>query len=322
VAREPGGDAMTRVGAPTDPEDTSAVVRRRVRRWSVGHGDGEVEVDLDVVLDELAVEEPLELQVAAHASPPRSVAVVMRTPDDDDGDEELALGFLRTEGVIVSVDDVERVAPCPSPPSAEAAGNVLQVRLRAGVEVDWHRLTRHVFSASSCGVCGKATLDAVGGTLPGGAVAADVIVDAAVLHRLVTGLRERQPLFSRTGATHAAALARVDGEVLVVREDVGRHNALDKVLGAALRRRIPLGDVVAVVSGRVAFELVQKCAVAGVGLVAGVGAPTSLAVDLGARAGVGVVGFVGDDGFVVYCGEHRVSRSPVSPTRPPPTARR
>jgi FdhD protein len=282
-------------------EHVRTLKRRRVVRLRNG-------VTEDVI-DTVAGEEPLELQVAAAQGPYRSVAVVMRTPDDDndgDADLELALGFLRTEGVIASVDDVAHLATCTTPASADAEGNVVQVRLAAGVDVDWQRLTRHVFSASSCGVCGKASLEAVTRALPCGRVDSDVVVAAALLQVLALALRERQAFFAETGGTHAALLASVDGEVRCVREDVGRHNAVDKVIGAALRARTPLRDAVVVVTGRVAFELVQKCAAAGIGLIAGVGAPTSLAVDLGTRAGVTVVGFVGARGLNVYSGFERV----------------
>ena len=278
----------------------AAAVRRVVRV----RGDGSEEVE-----DVVAGEEPLELQVAEAAGPFRPVAVVMRTPDDDgEADLELALGFLRTEGVIASVDDVAHLAACTTPPSLDADGNVVQVRLSSGVVVDWRRLTRHVFSASSCGVCGKATLDAVSAALPHGGVASDVVVDAGLVQALAVALREHQAVFAATGGTHAALLASASGDVRCVREDVGRHNAVDKVIGHALRTRAPLHDAIVVVTGRVAFELVQKCAAAGIGLIAGVGAPTSLAVDLGERAGVGVVGFVGARGLNVYSAFHRVRR--------------
>lgn len=266
-------------------------------------------LDVDSVEDLVASEEPLELQVAASDGPYRSVAVVMRTPDDDgDADLDLAMGFLRTEGVIASVADVASLAACTTPPSPDADGNVVQARLVRGVVVDWRRLTRHVFSASSCGVCGKASLDAVASALPEGCVGSDVVVDATRLQTLAEVLRGHQAVFAATGGTHAALLAGAGGDVRCVREDVGRHNAVDKVIGHALRARLPLHDAVVVVTGRVAFELVQKCAAAGVGLIAGVGAPTSLAVELGERTGVGVVGFVGPRGLNVYSGFDRVRR--------------
>jgi FdhD protein len=281
-------------------DDTRALVSRSVRRIRTDAAPA-------VVADTIAVEEPLELQVAMDGGPLRSVAVVMRTPDDDGtADEELALGFLQTERVIRSFDDVARIAYCTTPGDRDADGNVLQIHLIPGIAVDWRRLTRHVFSASSCGICGKATLQAVADGLPAGRVDSGVVVDATVLQQLASGLRDRQTLFAATGGTHAALLASSSGDVRFVREDVGRHNAVDKALGAALRARQAPGDGLLVVSGRVAFELVQKCAVAGIGLIAGVGAPSSLAVDLGERLGVAVCGFVGAQGLNVYSAATRV----------------
>jgi FdhD protein len=287
----------------TMPPDPRTFVLRSVTRLE---GD-----DVSMVEDVVAVEEPLEIQVAPADGAFRSVAVVMRTPDEDgSADEELALGFLRTEGVIRSVDDVVRIGPCTTPASREADGNVLQIRLASGIRISWEQLTRHVFSASSCGVCGKATLEAVARALPSGHIDHPLVVDAAVLSRLVDALADQQVLFAATGGTHAALLASCSGAVHFVREDVGRHNAVDKVLGAALRARLPLSDAVLVVSGRVAFELVQKCAAAGVGLIAGVGAPTSLAADLGTKVGVGVVGFLGTKRMNLYGSPRRVCIPP------------
>jgi FdhD protein len=279
--------------------ERSPMVPRRIARIRGG--------DVEDIDDVVAGEEPLELQVAGFDGPYRSVAVVMRTPDDDgEADLDLAVGFLHTEGVIASVDDVSQLAACTTPPSPEADGNVVQVRLARGVELDWRRLTRHVFSASSCGVCGKASLDAIAAALPAGRVGSTVAVRATALQALVVALRARQSVFAATGGTHGAMLAGAEGDVRCVREDVGRHNALDKAIGHALRARMPLQEAVVVVTGRIAFELVQKCAAAGIGLIAGVGAPTSLAVELGARTGVTVVGFVGPRGMNVYSGFDRV----------------
>jgi FdhD protein len=296
----------------TGADDASCVVR--IVRWSLS-GAGSVD-------DRVALEEPLELRVAEHDGPWRSVAVVMRTPVDDASDEELATGFLLTEGVIAAVDDVLHMATCTVAPVIEADGNVLLVRLKQGVALDAARLSRHVFSASSCGVCGKATLEAITTSLPAGRVTSPVVVDAAVLQRLVIGLRGSQPLFRATGGTHGAALATSAGEVLFAREDVGRHNAVDKVLGAALRARTSLDDALVLVSGRVAFELVQKCARAGIGVIAGVGAPTSLAVQLGAHVDVAVVGFVGAEGLNVYSAAHRVRLTPPEPASTTSTSSR
>lgn len=256
--------------------------------------DGEAVID-----DVLADEAPLEIQVREHDGIFKSVAVVMRSPDDDDGiDEDLALGFLRTEGVVASFADVDAIGHCTTAVSADAEGNVLQVRLRPGVVVDWARLTRHTFASSSCGVCGKATIDAVMQTVP----LCDrtrTTISAARASALCEQLRAGQAVFAATGGTHGAML--VDDDVIVIREDVGRHNAVDKVIGHALRDGTDFSRTTLVVSGRIAFEIVQKAAVVGIGMIVAVGAPTSLAVSLAARAGIGVVGFVRGGRANVYC---------------------
>jgi FdhD protein len=259
-----------------------------VRRWVPG------KTTLDQ--DSVAIEEPLELRVAG-----RSVAVVMRTPGHD---RELAAGFLLTEGVIRTADDVLDILPCREQDGG-AAGNVIDALLAPSVSVDFDRLTRHVFSSSSCGVCGKATLDAVLQAFP--PVAPGPAFDPAQLAKLPARLRAAQPVFASTGGLHACALFNRAGELEIVREDVGRHNALDKVLGRALLdRRLPLSAHGLLLSGRVSFELVQKALAAGVPLVAGIGAPSSLAVECAQRGGLTLVGFLRADRMNVYCGESRL----------------
>jgi FdhD protein len=250
--------------------------------------------------DLVADEAPLEIQLAAHGAPRRPVAVVLRSRVDDDDDLDLAVGFLVGEGVIRDAAVVEHIAHCQTVPSPDAEGNVVQVRLGAGVVVDWERLRRHTFSSSSCGVCGKATIDAVCAlptARPGRPMRRR---DDAGLIALTTRLASHQPLFAATGAVHAAMLVDDDDAVVVVREDVGRHNAVDKVIGHVLRRgRDPTG-LALVVSGRVAFEIVQKAVVAGLGGIVAVGGATSLAVDLAARAGLPLTGFVRRDRATWY----------------------
>ncbi len=246
-----------------------------------------------VIDDLLADEAPLELQVRTFDGVFKSIAVVMRTPDDDDAvDEDLALGFLRTEGVLAGIADVASIGHCTTAVSADAEGNVMQVRLRGGVNVDWARLTRHTFASSSCGVCGKATIDAVCQTLPSPPTSPTSPPSLAQAVAWCEQLRAGQPLFARTGATHGAMLVDDNNSVVVIREDVGRHNAVDKVIGHALRSRTDFSRTTLVVSGRVAFEIVQKAAVVGIGGIVAVGAPTSLAVALAAQAGIHLVGFV------------------------------
>lgn len=246
--------------------------------------------------DHVATEEPLLVRVGG-----RNVAVIMRTPGDD---RELVAGFLLTEGVITRRDDLLDVLLCRE--LAEGAQvNVAEVVLAPGRTVDFERLTRHVFSGSSCGVCGKTTLDAVFATLP--PVRPGPRFDPRVLARLPAALRPAQPAFGATGGLHASALFSTDGDLLGIREDIGRHNALDKLLGRALlESALPLAGYALLLSGRVSFELVQKSATAGIPLIAGIGAPSSLAVECARRAGQTLVGFVRDDRFNVYCGAERL----------------
>lgn len=240
-------------------------------------------------LDRVASEEPLEIRVNG-----RSVAVTMRTPGHD---EELALGFLRSEGLLSSPEDVAEVAHCPEV-DPEGAGNVLDVRLRT--DPDFASLTRHVFTSSSCGVCGKATIDSVFGHFP--PVAETAVPSAGLLLGLPSKLRAAQETFDRTGGLHASALFDESGELLLLREDVGRHNALDKVVGHAFRRGIALERCLLLVSGRVSFELMQKALAARLPVVAGISAPSSLAVKLARRSGQTLVGFLRERGFNVYSG--------------------
>jgi FdhD protein len=262
-----------------------------VRRWAI---DGFKSVDADAV----AIEEPLELRVSD-----RSVAVLMRTPGHD---RELAAGFLLTEGVIRGADDLLDVVLCRDQDGG-TSGNVVNALLSLSVHVDFERLTRHVFSSSSCGVCGKATLDAVLQTFP--PVGAGPLFDPQRLAELPARLRDAQPCFDSTGGLHGCALFSQSGELDVVREDVGRHNAVDKVLGRALLDgRLPLSSHGLLLSGRVSFELVQKALAAGVPLVAGIGAPSSLAIECALRGDVTLIGFLKADRFNVYAGHERLAK--------------
>jgi FdhD protein len=247
-------------------------------------------------IDEVATEEPLEIRVGG-----RSIAVTMRTPGRD---RELAAGFLLTEGVIGAPGDVRDILVCRDLPEGNE-GNVVDALLAPHVGVDYARLTRHVFSSSSCGVCGKATLEATLRKSP--PVAAGPGFEPAMLALLPDRLRSGQPGFAATGGLHASALFDRAGKLLCLREDVGRHNALDKVLGwALLAGLIPLRETVLVVSGRVSFELVQKALVAGIPLVAGIGAPSSLAVECARLGGQTLVGFLRRERFNVYAGAERL----------------
>lgn len=270
------------------PSADPAVVVVRVNRMDVGS-----RVDRP---DMLAVEEPLEIRLGTGGAH-RTVSVTMRTPGHD---PELAVGFLFTEGIISARDQVASARGCRS-------GNVVRVDLRPGVPVEFDRLERHFYTASSCGVCGKTSLDAVRVQARTCPTPGRPVLDPSIVHRLPDALRAGQAVFDRTGGLHAAALFDPAGTLLAVREDVGRHNALDKLIGAEfLAGRTPLAERILLLSGRVSFELVQKAAVAGVPVVAAVGAPSSLAVELARDRGMTVVGFVRHDRFNVYTGADRI----------------
>lgn len=247
--------------------------------------------------DQVAREEPLEIRLGGVP-----LAVVMRTPGDD---AELATGFLVSERVVEKPGDVESVRHCRVAHHADAADNVVQVVLAPGVQVDLDRLRRNLFASSSCGICGKATIENALATAP-------PLVDPArfapdFFYALPGRLAAEQPAFERTGGLHAAGLFAPDGALLVAREDVGRHNAVDKVLGWALRAgRFPLSGHVLLVSGRLSYEIVQKALVARIPVLAAVSAPSSLAVELAARGGITLVGFLRGRGLNVYGQRERV----------------
>ena len=249
--------------------------------------------------DTLATEEPLEIRAQGPGQDASRVAVTMRTPG---GDFELAAGFLFTEG-LVQPGDVRRVAYCDDLDDPDQRYNVVTVTLTTPFDAE--RLRRNFFATSSCGVCGKASLDDIAvrcAVVPVGfAVSAEVVVG------LPDRLRDAQPVFDRTGGLHAAGLFTAEGGPLAIREDVGRHNAVDKVIGEQLLAgRVPLSDVVLQVSGRASFEIVQKAAVAGIPVVSAVSAPSSLAVQAGDRLGVTVLGFVRDGRCNIYSHPDRI----------------
>jgi FdhD protein len=254
--------------------------------------------------DRLAVEEPLELRVDG-----RPLAVTMRTPGHD---VELAHGFLLTEGVIDAVPDVTTARYCDSVDDAgRNTYNVLDVALGPGVPPPATGVERNFYTTSSCGVCGKASLDAVRLRTKHSPADDPTTVGQDILVELPGMLRAAQRVFDSTGGLHAAGLFQVtDGtaaELLVAREDVGRHNAVDKVLGwALLNNRVPAAGTVLMVSGRASFELVQKAVMAGVPVLAAVSAPSSLAADLAAQSGLTLVGFLRGDSMNVYTHPHRI----------------
>jgi FdhD protein len=275
---------------------TTPDVRRNVTPVRVVSVRGELRSER---ADSLATEEPLEIRAQGPDQDAQRVAVTMRTPG---GDFELAAGFLFTEGLIAA-DDLRRVAYCDDLDDEEQRYNVVTVTL--GRPFDASRLSRNFYATSSCGVCGKASLDDIAVRCdvvpPGFTVAADVVTT------LPDRLRTAQRVFDRTGGLHAAGLFTAEGQALSVREDVGRHNAVDKVIGEqVLAGRVPLHDTVLQVSGRASFEIVQKAAVAGIPVVSAVSAPSSLAVEAGDRLGVTVAGFVRDGRCNVYSHPDRI----------------
>ncbi len=247
--------------------------------------------------DEVVREEPLEIRIGG-----LPVAVVMRTPGHD---EELTKGFLATEGVVEAPAQIRSVRHCSEVDDPLAEGNVVQTTLMPGVEVDWARLRRNLYASSSCGLCGKATIDQV-------MVRHEPLVDplrvpVAMLYTLPAKLEAAQTVFARTGGLHAAGLFDGQGQPVVVREDVGRHNAVDKVVGWALEHgRLPLLGHTLMVSGRVSYEITLKAIAARIPVLAAVSAPSSLAVGLAERAGLTLVAFLRGQRLSVYAGADRI----------------
>ncbi|MGB3563283.1 MAG: formate dehydrogenase accessory sulfurtransferase FdhD [Thermoanaerobaculia bacterium] len=256
--------------------------------------------------DQLAVEEPLEIRVTAEGQGGRarhSVAVTMRTPGHD---FDLAAGFLFTEGVVRDDKSIWRFSYCEED-SADEQGNIVEVHLAPDVAFDPDRLSRNVYMSSSCGVCGKSSIDLVRTALPG-PPKGDFRLQPREMVRLPAALVDAQPVFSRTGGLHAAALVEPNGDLLQLAEDVGRHNAVDKLIGARLLAAdLPAADRILLVSGRASFELVQKALMAGIPALLAVGAPSSLAVELARELEMTLVGFLRDGRFNIYSGSHRVA---------------
>jgi FdhD protein len=257
--------------------------------------------------DQLAVEEPLEITL--HYGPEgqrvrKSLSITMRTPGHD---LELAAGFLLTEGLIRDKEDLVSLRPCGPAVGPRQLHNVVRVELRPHVSLDLKRLERHFHRTSSCGVCGKASLEALDLQAPATLPEQEPLVPSAVIHQLPARLREAQAVFERTGGLHAAALFDAEGGLHALREDVGRHNAVDKLIGAQLlEQRLPLHNRLIFVSGRASFELMQKALMAGAPMLAAVGAPSSLAVDLAQRFRMTLLGFVRESRFNIYCGDWRI----------------
>ncbi|MEQ8755541.1 MAG: formate dehydrogenase accessory sulfurtransferase FdhD [Coleofasciculus sp. G1-WW12-02] len=251
--------------------------------------------------DQVATEEPLEIRLT---SPQQTVAVTMRTPG---ADFELAAGFLYAEGIVRDRDDIQQISYCVDPDvDGEQRYNIVNVELKPGLSVNLQPLERHFFTTSACGVCGKASLEAL--HLRGCPVIPKGLeVSPDVIYNLPEQLHTAQRIFSSTGGLHAAALFDTQGKLLSVREDVGRHNALDKLMGSAfLSDQLPLTNQIVLVSGRSSFEIVQKCLTAGVPIICAVSAPSSLAVALAREFGITLIGFLRGKRFNIYTGKERI----------------
>ncbi|MET7742975.1 formate dehydrogenase accessory sulfurtransferase FdhD [Streptomyces sp. NPDC005385] len=257
--------------------------------------------------DTLVAEEPLEIRLNG-----KPLAITMRTPGDDFA---LAAGFLVSEGVLGAAEELQNIVYCAGATvDGSNSYNVVDVRTAPGVVIPDITLERNVYTTSSCGLCGKASLDAVRTTArwpvddTAGDTTPPVRLEPELLARLPDRLRAAQQVFDRTGGLHAAALFTEEGELVDVREDVGRHNAVDKLVGRALQNgTLPLSRTVLLVSGRASFELAQKAVMAGIPVLAAVSAPSSLAVDLAAETGLTLVGFLRGSNMNVYAGEHRIA---------------
>lgn len=251
--------------------------------------------------DKVAVEEPLEIQLA-YSSPTgrmqKNIAVTMRTPGND---KELAAGFLFTEGVIKNNEVIEEIK------QSHADENQVLVILKENVQPVLANTARNFYSTSSCGVCGKASIEAIRIASPYGAVKDTITINSSLLYSLQDTVKKQQQVFEETGGIHASALFDVDGNFLMLREDVGRHNALDKIIGAVLmNNQLPLNNCILFLSGRASFELLQKAAMAGIRIVAAVGAPSSLAVEIAKEQNITLVGFLKSNRFNIYSGKERI----------------
>ena len=282
--------------------------RPSVKRVEISRVDSEQPASVDRVADDVvATEEPLEIRLEFDGADgervERSISITMRTPGND---EELAIGFLYSEGIVRRASDVLLARPC-GPPAPNGLINVVRVELAPGVGVELDRLERHFYTSSSCGVCGKASLDAVAVQGRYDISANAFAVDPDSLGMLPEALKLDQAVFERTGGLHASGLFDAAGELIAVREDVGRHNALDKLIGSRLQaNELPLASNGLLLSGRASFELMQKAMMAGCPLVAAVGAPSSLAVELAEEFGITLVGFLKRGRFNIYSRPDRI----------------
>lgn len=260
-------------------------------------------------LDLLAVEEPMEIRIGYGETDNRSqksISVTMRTPGND---FELAAGFLFTEGIIQSGDDIYKIQYCTEANTIENKENIVRVELKPHVELDLARLQRNFYTTSSCGVCGKESIDAVKTACPTNQNKTQIEVSKSVILSLPNRLREKQDVFEHTGGLHACALFDVNGGLHLLREDVGRHNALDKLIGASIHKSEDFSSLsrsVLLLSGRASFELLQKAAMASIQIVCAVGAPSSLAVEIAKEFNITLIGFLRENRFNIYSCEERI----------------
>jgi FdhD protein len=285
---------------------------RAVRQVFIHQADG---VDMWPAADHVAVEAPLEIRLSYRVDDSRvekTICVTMRTPGQD---VELVLGYLFAEGVIRTLNDVAQLPKDEARPRED--GDVLTIELGIDVSGDLRRLDRNVFTSSSCGVCGIPSLDALAQAACPDVPAPRAMLDRGIIPLLPNRLYDRQVAFRQTGGLHAAALFDASGQLLRVREDVGRHNAMDKLIGSCLLDGVAFHDRIVLVSGRASYELVQKVLVAGVPILAAVGAPSSLAVSLAQAHGLTLIGFVRGEQYNIYHGEERFLRRAPSPAPSP-----
>ena len=279
----------------------AAVVRRKVANWTVTavRKDGSFASKPDV----LVTEEPLEIRAESPSQQAQPIAVTMRTPGHD---FELAVGFLFTEGMIKQSDEVRTVRYCQLPDSAEQQFNVVTVSLSAPFDEALSR--RGMVTSASCGICGTTSIEQLSQTVSRIDTKIGPVMSSVMLISLPDIVRQAQPTFDRTGGLHAAGLIDVGGVAMCVREDIGRHNAVDKVIGnAVLENKLPISNHALVVSGRLSFEIIQKAAMAGIAFIAAVGAPSNLAVQTAEDLGITLVGFVRDGTANIYTHKHRIT---------------
>ncbi len=257
-------------------------------------------------LDDLvAIEEPLEIRIGYGSSQHRqqkSLAVTMRTPNHD---FELATGFLFTEGIIQDFTQINSIKYCSDQGKQAHANNIVRVELQPTVVVNWQQLDRNFYMTSSCGVCGKASIEAIAQNCPVLSPPRPIL-STAILHELPKRLHQQQAVFQHTGGLHAAGLFNTEGQLHCIREDVGRHNAVDKVIGASILQNNPLNNTILLVSGRLSFELVQKALMAGIPILVAIGAPSSLAIQLAQQFQMTLIGFLRNNHFNIYAGHERI----------------